>query len=81
MKYTKLSLLVVLLLVSCAEPATPAPTQAFTQEPTALISTVDVSNTAPIPMTMDPALGNIEGSISWLDPIKSAKVPIHNVNI
>ena len=81
MKYTKLSLLVVLLLVSCAAPATPAPTPAFTQEPTSLISTGDVSNTTPIPITIDPAMGNIEGNIAWLDPIKSTKVPIHNVNI
>ena len=77
MKYTKLFLLVILVLVSCTAPATLAPTQ----EPTSSITLSDVSGTAPIPVTIDPAMGNIEGNISWLDPAKSTKVPISNVNI
>lgn len=81
MKYRKLFLLVILVSVSCAAPATPAPTQAFTQEPATPTSIFEVSGTAPIPVNIDPAMGNIDGNISWLDPIKSTNVPISNVNI
>lgn len=81
MKYTKLFLLVVLVLASCAAPATPAPTQTFTQEPTPPISIFDASNTAPIPVTIDPAMGSIEGTISWGDSLESTGDPVSNVNI
>jgi hypothetical protein len=81
MKYTKLFLLVVTILVSCAAPATPEPTQAFTQEPTPPISISEVSSTAPIPVTVDPTLGSLEGTISWGDSLESIGDPISNVNI
>ena len=81
MNYTKLFLLVIPVLVSCASPATPAPTQTFTQEPTTPISISEVSGTAPIPVTIDPAMGSIEGTISWADSLKSTGEPVSNVNI
>ena len=81
MKYTKLFLLVFPVLASCAAPTTPAPTQAFTQEATAPISIADVSSTAPIPVTIDPAMGSIEGTISWANSLKSTGEPVSNVNI
>jgi hypothetical protein len=81
MKYTKLFLLVFPVLASCAAPATPAPTRAFTQEPTAPIIIADVSSTAPISVTIDPAMGSIEGTISWADSLKSTGEPVSNVNI
>ena len=75
MKYTKLFLLVVLVLASCAAPASLAPTQTFTQEPT------HPSSTVPIPVTIDPAMGSIEGTISWADSLESTGDPVGNVNI
>lgn len=75
MKYTKLFLLVVPILASCATPTTPAPTQTFTPEPTS------PSSTSPIPVTIDPAMGSIEGTISWADSLKSTGEPVSNVNI
>ena len=79
MKYTKLFLLVFPILASCAAPATPEPTQVFTQQPTAPINIPEVSNTAPV--TVDPALGSIEGTISWGDSLESIGDPVSNVNI
>ena len=79
MKYTKLFLLVVPILAACAAPATPAPTQTFTQEPT--ISIPDVTSTTTIPVTIDPALGSIEGTISWADSLESTGEPVGNVNL
>ena len=75
MKYTKLFLLIVFVLASCAAPASPAPTQTFTQEPT------HPSSTVPIPVTIDPAMGSIEGTISWADSLESTGDPVGNVNI
>jgi len=79
MKYTKLSLLVVLVLASCAAPVTPSPTQTFIQEPA--ISSPDVISTATIPVTIDPAMGSIEGTISWADSLESTGEPVGNVNL
>jgi hypothetical protein len=82
MKNKKLFMLVVLVLVSCAAPVTPAPTQTFTQEPTSSTSIFfDSSTAAPIPVTINPAMGTIEGNISWLDPKKLTKIPISHVNL
>lgn len=81
MKNIILFLLVVPLLVSCAALATPAATLTVSLEPTAEISTEVVSSTAPIPMTMNPAMGNIEGKISWLTSNDSNEVPISRVNL
>jgi len=75
MKYTKLFLLIVFVLASCAAPASPAPTQTFTQEPT------HPSSTAPIPVTIDPDMGSIEGTISWADSLEYTGDPVGNVNI
>lgn len=79
MKYTKLFLLVFPVLSACAAPATPAPTQTFTQEPT--ISSTNVMSTAAIPVTIDPSLGSIEGTISWADSLESNGDPVGNVNL
>ena len=79
MKYMKLFLLVVLVLASCASPMTPAPTQTITQEPTTTIP--NVNSTATIPVTIDPTLGSIEGTISWADSLESPGGPVGNVNI
>jgi hypothetical protein len=79
MKYTKLFLLVVFVLASCAAPVTPSPTQTFMQEPT--ISSPDVISTATIPVTIDPAMGSIEGTISWADSLESTSEPVGNVNL
>lgn len=51
MKYTKLFLLVVLFLASCAAPATsaPAPTETFTPEPTATQTLVPTPTITPAP--------------------------------
>jgi hypothetical protein len=77
MKYTKLFLLVVPILASCTAPVTP--TRVFTEEPTTSIP--DIISTATIPVTIDPAMGSIEGTISWADSLESAGDPIGNVNI
>jgi len=77
MKYTKLFLLVVPILASCTAPVTP--TQVFTEEPTTTIP--DINSTATIPVTIDPAMGSIEGTISWADSLESAGDPVGNVNI
>ncbi len=79
MKYTKLFLLVVPILASCAAPVTPSPTHAFTEEPTTSIP--DIISTATIPVTIDPAMGSIEGTISWADYLESTGEPVGNVNI
>ena len=79
MKYTKLFLLVVLILASCTAPATLSPTQDFTEEPTTSIP--DIISTATIPVTIDPAMGSIEGTISWADSLQSTGDPVGNVNI
>ena len=81
MKYMKLFLLVVPVLAACAAPATPETTQIFTQISTAPISITEVNSTALIPVTIDPALGSIEGTISWADTLKSTGEPVSNVNI
>ena len=79
MKYTKLFLLVVPILASCTAPATLSPTQVFTEEPTTSIP--DITSTATIPVTIDPAMGSIEGTISWADSLQSTGDPVGNVNI
>ncbi len=76
MQYNKLYLLMVLILVSCAAPETPAPTPTFTQEPIFPTSTVEVTSQTP-----DPATGSIQGNISWLDPATSTRLPVKTVNI
>ena len=81
MKYTKLFLLVFPILTACAAPATSVPTQIFTQEPTTQLSMSAVSSTASIPVTIDSAMGIIEGTISWGDSLESTGDPISNVNI
>ena len=81
MKFTKLFLLVVLVLASCAPQATPGSTQTFTQQPTPLIDISDVSSTASTPVTIDPDMGSIEGTISWADSLESIGDPVGNVNI
>ena len=79
MKYTKLSLLVVFVLASCAAPATPSPIQTLTQEPTTTL--LEETSTATIPVTIDPAMGSIEGTISWADSLESTGDPVGNVNL
>lgn len=75
MKYIKLFLLIVLILASCTTSATPMPTQTLTQEPPLS------SSTAPIPVTIDPAMGSIEGTISWADSLEASGEPVSRVNI
>ena len=79
MKYAKLFLLVIPILASCAAPATSSPTQSFTEEPPTSIP--EIISTATIPVTIDPAMGSIEGTISWADSLDSTGDPIGNVNI
>ena len=76
MQNNKLFLLMVVVLVSCATPKTPVPTPTFTQELIFPTSTAEVTSQTP-----DPAMGSIQGNISWLDPKTLTKLPVKTVNI
>lgn len=61
MKYTKLFLLVVLFLASCAAPATsaPVPTQTFTPEPTATQTPIPTPTMTPAPTQVGGGSGRL----------------------
>jgi hypothetical protein len=80
MKYTNLFLLLVSILASCGAPATPAPTQTFTQESTPK-SILEITGTPAVTVTPDPEMGNIEGDFSWLESSTSTSVPIKGINL
>lgn len=77
MKPSKLLLLFVILLASCASPATLTSTQT-SAPPT---STVEVVGTPTINVTPDPTMGHIEGDFSWFFSSTSTSAPIGLVNL
>lgn len=79
MKCAKLLALAVLFLPSCAAPETVPPTQTFTPAPST--STPIASGTPTLTVTPDPAMGSIEGDLSWLMSSTSAALPISGVNL
>ncbi len=84
MKYKRFFLFIVLTLASCAAPVTevPVPTQTFTLAPTLSFPTDTPFIGRPtMTVTPDPALGSIEGNLSWLLTSTSANVPIKGVNL
>jgi hypothetical protein len=77
LKYTKLFLIFIPVLVSCTAIRGGSPT--LTPAPEML--TRRASTSAPIPTRTRPSPGTIEGTISWLTSTDSTKVPISNVNL
>ncbi|MBI5824896.1 MAG: carboxypeptidase regulatory-like domain-containing protein [Chloroflexi bacterium] len=79
MKCAKLLALAVLFLASCAAPETVTPTQTFTSAPST--STPSAGGTPTRTITPDPAMGSIEGDLSWWMSSTSAALPISGVNL
>jgi hypothetical protein len=73
-----LSLFLILILTACAAPATSAPTQ--TSTPEAIEATATIDNSTPtLTVTPDAAMGNVQGSITWLPSGTTETPPVPEV--
>lgn len=93
MTYKRLALLVIIVLTSCAVPATEAPIptsspiSTFTLEPLVSTSTPAVNSTPAVvvsptmKVTPDPSMGTVKGDFSWLQSETSQSLPINAVTL
>ncbi|MBK8782045.1 MAG: carboxypeptidase regulatory-like domain-containing protein [Anaerolineales bacterium] len=80
MKQTKISLLVVVLLASCAAP-TPATTVTPTSTPLSFTTIPEAGGTPTLTVTPDASLGTVEGHFSWSQPDTETTLPIPEVTV